>query len=209
MAIDLNIPLKDQQGKRKPGVAVRDAIKWLNGAVAATAEKPPRRANPQDELDTAKPFTTFAMSSINENSIGQMYLYNYDPKHKLTLPYYDAYPLIFMIELYKDGFLGINLHYLPPVLRAQLLKALLALIPNKRLDKKAKLKVSYQILKGAARYRYFKPCVKRYLWGHVRSGLVRVNPLEWPNAIMLPTERFKKARKDRVWRDSEKKVSGK
>ena len=50
----------------------------------------------------------------------------YDAKHKATLPYYDGFPLILMLGPAKGGFMGLNLHYLPPVVRARLLDAVLA-----------------------------------------------------------------------------------
>ena len=49
---------------------------------------------------------------------GRMFMYFYDPKHKKTLPYYDRFPLIFMVEKAEGGFYGLNLHYLPPKQRA-------------------------------------------------------------------------------------------
>src|ERR1700686_4103897 len=94
---------------------------------------------------------------------GRMYMFFYDPKHKKTLPYYDSVPLIFPIEKYKDGFLGINLHYLHPTLRAKLMDALMTYANNTKFDDSTKLNISYKILKGASRTKYFKPCVKRYL----------------------------------------------
>ena len=45
---------------------------------------------------------------------GMMYCYSYDPKHKKKLEYYDEFPLIFMVEPAKGGFIGINLHYVSP-----------------------------------------------------------------------------------------------
>ena len=51
----------------------------------------------------------------NRVSMGKMYLFNYDPKHKDTLPYYDRYPLIFPVNKAPGGFYGINMHYLPHV----------------------------------------------------------------------------------------------
>ena len=62
--------------------------------------------------------------NINIQNIGQMFMFFYDPKNKQTLPYYDRFPLVFPIELYSDGFLGINLHYLPQKYRANLMDAL-------------------------------------------------------------------------------------
>jgi hypothetical protein len=140
------------------------------------------------------------VKSINTSSIGSMFLFNYDPKTKDKLPYYDIFPLIFMIEIYNDGFLGINLHYLPPYYRAKLMNALYG-ITLKEGDK-MKLQVSYRILKSAAKFRLFKPCVKRYLTSHVQSQFMFIEPEKWDIVLMLPTQRFVKASADQVWKDS-------
>lgn len=139
-------------------------------------------------------------------AVGQMYLYFYDPKWKKELPYYDRFPLVIVLEQYRDGFLGLNLHYLPPKLRAVLLGKLLDLATDKRWDERTKLKISYDILKSAAKYKEFKPCVKRYLNNHLRSRFLKVNPREWQVAIFLPVERFEKKTKTAVWQDSRGRV---
>lgn len=138
--------------------------------------------------------------------IGEMYHFFYDPKHKADLPYYDSFPLIFKIEEYSDSFLGINLHYLPLPLRAKLMDALYDLATNKKYNEKTKLAISYSILKGAARYKYFKPCIKKYLKAHVRSRFMKINANEWDIALMLPTEAFAKASKTQIWKESKDKI---
>jgi hypothetical protein len=70
------------------------------------------------------------VNTIDEKSIGKMYTFFYDPKHKETLPYYDLFPLIFVVGPAAGGFLGINLHYLPPVLRAKLMDSLYQILNN-------------------------------------------------------------------------------
>ena len=139
---------------------------------------------------------------LNLQSIGKMYMFVYDPKTKDILPYYDTFPLVFPIEFYGDSFLGINMHYLPPALRAKLMDALYLTINNNKYDKTTLLKISYNILNGASRYRYFKPCVKKYLMTHVGSPFIYIAPDEWDYALMLPTERFQKANKSVVYKDS-------
>ena len=42
-------------------------------------------------------------------TVGKMYCYYYSPKHAKILPYYDEFPLIFVVDINKGGFLGINL----------------------------------------------------------------------------------------------------
>jgi hypothetical protein len=138
--------------------------------------------------------------------IGNMYMFFYDPKGKKTLPYYDRFPLVFVIEKYSDGFLGINLHYLPYKLRAQLMDALYTISTNKKYDDTTRLRVSYQVLKSAAKFGPFKPCIKRYLTGHAKSSYMKVDSTEWDIALFLPVEQFKKASASEVWSESQKAI---
>jgi len=107
--------------------------------------------------------------------MGNMYLMTYDPKHKDTLPYYDQFPLIFPINKAKGGFLGINLHYLPPILRAKLMDQLYTVLTNKRFDETTRIQASYKILNGAAKFKEFAPCVKHYLKSQVKTKLVYIS----------------------------------
>ena len=135
---------------------------------------------------------------------GNMYMFLYDPKTKEQLPYYDRFPLVFPFDDVEGGFYGINLHYLPYKLRAQLMDALYELTSNSRYDESTKLRMSYQLLNRARKFRNFKPCVKRYLANRTQSQFVYIYPSEWDMALFLPTERFQKATKDKVWQESRK-----
>src|SRR4051812_41636100 len=44
---------------------------------------------------------------------GEMIFFMYDAKWKDKLPFFDRFPLIFPVEMYPNGFAGMNLHYLP------------------------------------------------------------------------------------------------
>jgi hypothetical protein len=137
---------------------------------------------------------------------GYMYAFKYDPKMKKELPYYDTFPLIFPVRMDSDGFLGINFHYLPPVLRAKLMNALYSTLTNKKYDDTTKVRISYSILQSASKYRYFKPMLKKYLRSHVRSQFLEIQVNEWDMAIFLPTESFRKADTGRVWEESRKQL---
>ena len=143
---------------------------------------------------------------VSSMEFGYMYAFKYDPNTKNDLPYYDTFPLIFPVRMDSDGFLGINFHYLPPVLRAKLMNALYSTLTNKKYDDTTKVKISYSILQSASKYRYFKPMLKKYLRSHVRSQFLEVQVNEWDIAIFLPTESFRKADTGRVWEDSRKKI---
>ena len=131
--------------------------------------------------------------------LGKMFFYEYDPKFAKKLPYYDRYPLVFPFERATGGFYGINLHYLPPRERAVLMDQLNRYASNEKYDKTTSLRLSYNILK---RFGRAVPCVKRYLGDRVTSETVRIDADEWEIAIFLPVERFQKASKATVWRDS-------
>ena len=144
--------------------------------------------------------------NINISAIGSMFLFNYNPKMKDTLPFYDIFPLTFIVELYKDGFLGINLHYLNPYMRAKLMDALYT-IALKQGDK-IKLQLSYRVLKSATKFKGFQPCLKRYLFSHMQSKFLFIEPGKWDTVLMLPTQRFVKTSADVVWKHSQDVIGG-
>lgn len=189
--------------------AARKSIDWfknnVNGKVATL-------------LDTSSPRWAYKhlkgadkelkQSLINKNypEIGSLYFYLYDPKFKGSpqLPYYDTLPLTFLISYSPRGFLGLNLHYLPPLLRAQLMDTLLsfkATYNDPVFGKRQYIKMSYDLLKGVGTT-VWKPTIKRYLWTHVRSNFAYVPSEEWENAVFLPAEQFKKKTKREVWAES-------
>lgn len=162
------------------------------------------RSNPSGNKLMSGADRLFAL--VRREQIGRMIMFFYDPKHAADLPYYDRFPLVIPIELYNDGFLGINLHYLPPLQRAKLLDSILSIYEDAYLTEKKKLQMSYQILTGNLRSRLYEPCIKRYLFSHCRSKFFMVDPQNWHVAVLLPTERFEKATKTRVWAESMMKV---
>jgi hypothetical protein len=116
------------------------------------------------------------------------------------------FPLVFVIGPKPGGFLGMNLHYLPPVLRAKLMDQLYGITNNRKFNDSTKLVVSYELLSNASRFRYFEPCVKHYLLDHVQSKFLKIQPEFWDVALMLPTEKFVKADVDTVWNKSRSQV---
>lgn len=143
-----------------------------------------------------------ALDPTTREIAGSMYMYFYDPKTKDTLPYYDRFPLVIMVEDAKGGFYGLNLHYLRPDIRAEFLDRLMKLAPNKLTDRTRVNKMRYDLLKGVQKYKEFKPCFKHYLTSHIKSKMVRVPMTDWEIAIFLPTEQFKKKSKTAVWSES-------
>ena len=139
----------------------------------------------------------------NRPFFGRLNMFFYDPKLKKTLPYYDRFPLVLPLERYNDGFLGINLHYLPIPLRIRLLDRLVDFSNNTKFDESTILNVNYTNLK---RVNLIKPTIKRYLAGKVKSAFRRIDADEFTIATLLPVQRFSKASEGQVWNDSRKMI---
>ena len=131
--------------------------------------------------------------------IGDMIMYTYNPKLRATLPYYDIFPLTILVGPAPGGFFGINLHYLPPKVRAIFLDHLTDVATNKKFDKTTRFRITYNILKSAAKYKYFRPCFKHYLSRHINSKIMKVDASEWNVAIFLETQTFRKKSKSFIW----------
>ena len=130
---------------------------------------------------------------------GRLNMFIYDPKFKKTLPYYDTFPLVLPIEDYPDGFLGINLHYLPIPLRIRLLDRLVDFSNNTKFDESTILIADYKKLKNV---RLVRPTIHKYLAGQVKSQFRRIDADEFTIATLLPVQRFKKASANEVWKES-------
>jgi hypothetical protein len=139
---------------------------------------------------------------VNKVRPGFLYMYGYDPKTKADLPYYDRFPLVFPFRATPDGFYGLNMHYLPYHFRIQLLDRLMAFKSNKRMDDTTRLKYSWAVLDGVSKFAAAKPCVKQYLYGHVRTQFRQIGADNWATAMLLPVERFVGATKPEIWAES-------
>ena len=177
------------QEVRRSAQWFQDKIKGLKGEVK----------NRFSSTNAAK-FYREAETKVNPNvlkrrvELGDLFCYYYNPKYKTTLPYYDMFPMIMLISAEKDTFLGINFHYLRPKWRAVLLDRVSAKLGS-GLPRWSKLRQIRQIA----------PTIKRYRFDHIMRRVIPIEENEQEIAIFLPTERFKKSAKAKVWADSERK----
>ena len=137
---------------------------------------------------------------------GQMYLFMYDPKTQDSLPYWDQFPLVFPFRKLPDGFIGLNMHYLPYPIRIKLLDRLMEFKNNNRLDETTKLKFSWNLIQGISRLKPAEPCVHRYLMSHLKTPMKRIDSADWASAMMLPVERFVGASRQQVWSESTSRI---
>ena len=100
---------------------------------------------------------------------GQLYFFTYSAQTKQ--PYYDMYPLSYVIEYQKGGFLGCNIHYVPLTQRDELATSLLN-----------------NSAQGAVAVPRRTP--HKYVYTGVRGTPYRIPNTEWSDEAQLPTERF-------------------
>ena len=134
-------------------------------------------------------------------SVGSLNLFGYNPKLRAKLPYYDIFPLVLPLEPIKGGFMGMNFHYLPPLLRFRLLERMQARASDRRFDSKTRFEVAYDDVKNI---KIVKPTIKKYLYAYCQTGFLRINADDAAIAIYLPVQRFKKAPEATVYADSRK-----
>jgi len=97
---------------------------------------------------------------------GHLYFFEYEAKSK-WLPYYDKFPLVYVMRTMGDSFYGANLHYLNPKKRI--------LIINKL--KQGKIDVP-------------KSIIHKYIVSHATSLYLDLALQEWETSILLPIEDF-------------------
>ena len=120
---------------------------------------------------------------------GKLMIYEYDPKYKDTLQYYDRFPCTMIIEMTENGWYGLNLHYLPPAVRARLLA-----------DTNVKTNAGLKIANAIGNSRFGKPALHRYIGTQCVSKPKSVPQKDWEIAIQLPFEGFVKVNQSTVWR---------
>ena len=164
----------------------------------------------KDTQRTAFPATTGRKEIMTDRNIGirtgkpiigRMYLFQYSAKWKDILPYWDMWPLIFPFDYAKDGFYGINLHYLAPNHRTALMIRLIkAQGGGGNMNENFKLKLNYSIITS---FKPAIPCIKRYLFSQVQGkGLYGIGGEDWSYAAALPLQKFQKESAKYVWSQS-------
>lgn len=124
---------------------------------------------------------------------GHLYFFEYEAKMKY-LPYYDKFPLVYVLSQSKTEFYGANLHYINPKKRPYIITDL----------KKGKINIPKNI-------------IHKYLRTQVKSFFLDLAEEEWETSILLPVENFVKTSKSGkipyertdVWDDIDKGFNNK
>lgn len=93
--------------------------------------------------------------------------YKYKAKTRRDLPFYDKYPLSFVLEMDSKSFFAVNLHYYSPEERMGIVMSL----AEDRIPK-------------------FRKGAHKYLLSEVRSPYLILAQQEWQTMCLLPVEEF-------------------
>ena len=100
---------------------------------------------------------------------GQLYFFTYQAQTKQ--PYYDMYPLSYIIEMRSGGFLGCNLH-------------------DVKLNQREALAMSLLNNSSQASVAVPRRTLHKYVYAGVRGQPYRIPESEWTDVAQLPTEKF-------------------
>ncbi len=166
------------------------ALEWFRTNIRRIFD---RRNNEKVYLDGTR------VGNVTE---GNMYMMFYDAKFKKKLPWYDRFPLVipFDTRTVRNGFYGINLHYIPPLMRQNLLEEMY------KYPTEDGVVIGYEYFRSVSRMRPAIPCVKKYLWSRIKRVPMQVQKEYWDVAAMLPTGNFGGTNTNTVYADSRKKM---
>ena len=150
----------------------KKSLAWYRSAVKAEASKYKKNFNKYILDEKADKNGLAKEQDSNELRkyavMGHMYMFEYKAKMR-WLPYYDRFPLVYVIKSNKTEFWGANLHYLSP---------------------KKRLIATKKLMQG--RIDIPKKCFHKYLHAHVDGLYLDLALTEWDTAILLPTADFVK-----------------
>ncbi len=124
---------------------------------------------------------------------GRLYFFNYEAKMK-NLPYYDEFPLVYVIKNFGSYFYGANLHYMNPKSRVPVINNL----------KRDKINIPRSI-------------IHKYIDNNVEGLFLELAEIEWETSILIPIENFvsksglkkREYKKELVWKETNESKSDK
>lgn len=150
----------------------KKSLSWYRSAVRAEASS--YKKNFDKYILNEKSDRVGAVEEQDANQLrryavqGHLYMFEYKAKMR-HLPYYDRFPLVYVLKATKSEFIGLNLHYLSP---------------------KKRIICTKKLMQG--RIDIPKRCFHKYLQPHVDGLMLDLASSEWDTAILLPTEDFVK-----------------
>jgi len=149
--------------------------------------------------------------------VGSMVGFFYEAKMKGVLPYWDYFPIDFILGFDREYMTGINLHYLRYDYRVMLMDALYNLGRIDEGTSRERLDIDYRkLVSSISSSTKYKACIKKYIIrpqggrSYIKSRMVIIPPESWSIVSFLPVQQFVKdglqrVDENQVWKDSESK----
>jgi hypothetical protein len=148
----------------------KQSFNWYRNAVKKSAmdyKKDPSKIIRDERIDNRGKEEETDENILRKYAVsGHLYMFEYKAKTK-WLPYYDTFPLVYVMKASPDEFWGVNLHYMAPKKRIMVIKKLM----EGRIDVP-------------------KRCFHKYLTSQVDGMMLDLAAAEWDTAILLPIENF-------------------
>lgn len=122
-------------------------------------------------------------------NIGQMFFFMYRAETP-NLLVWDRYPISIIISVSQDHFIGLNLHYIPPILRLLVLDELIKIDKDKKIPVNKRLGTKAIFLEKIKNEKVYAHCVKKYRRDRQRSPLLRIQSNEWITAAYIPLQKW-------------------
>ena len=144
---------------------------------------------------------------------GQMVFFKYKPQDSRFLNSYNAYdvfPLVIVTKVHKNGFEGLNLHFIAKKWRRQLFNAIENSLPVKRTGDPSltRLGATYERLNGPRKFSFFKPCYRQYTVQGFRKRPILIPHEFWDVLVDVDLALFVKGRKMGIRRMAYNSVIG-
>ena len=148
----------------------KQSFSWYKNAVRKAAmdyKRDPSKLLREEKIDSKDAEEEQDENLLRKYAVsGHMYIFEYKAKMR-HLPYYDSFPLVYVIKANPQEFWGANLHYMSP---------------------KKRVMVVQRLLEG--RIDIPRLCFHKYLIDHVDGFLLDLASAEWDTSILLPIENF-------------------
>lgn len=139
--------------------------------------------------------------ALAKSYTGQILHYVYNPKYKDSLPFWDQYPTIIVLNQNSRYVLGLNIHFVPTAIRKKIIHFLLK--KNVHNIKKGKpIQASYLLFKSLLRKLNATICIRKYIKIRMSNNCVVPTSYESyiDSAIKLNTKKIYGMSQDAIYK---------
>jgi len=156
------------------------AKQWLINAMKFI-KTPAKKGTDKEYLDILRDRSKNAKRKL----IGQVLLFRYRPENKVK--FYDKYPLVLITSFTKSGFVGVNLHYIPPKDRLRLILLMNSLVLNVSEKDRQKIRIRiFSLINKKIFTKYKSTVMNAYIGKNIVGKPKITTPEEWTMFAFLP-----------------------